>query len=677
MDFNNLTLYKSYMDSTYNNVVDIVDDINIINIPKYFKEKYLDITFVNNKLDILNNNSFRGININSDKSITITLNKSVVGDLHGYNYIALWNSTTNNYYFGFINSYREVGNTVYEILVTYDIWHNNLSTIKDFSNKITVGNINEPISNYVSMVKGHLPSYYYNNGEYFPLKYETEYQEIDNYVDSIKPIRYVEVEHSDYNEDGYEDDYASMLFVKIITSEEIKILEENASEDTIVKSYFGSIPIYYIPIGLLITHGNEMKYKPFRYRKGLELIYRMFTTINDVPDLSAIFSGEDYERVSNYIISATLTFNVPFDYYVSLDTIESDTIYTVQVLSCMEYQYRERALSDYVNPFIILSPTISRYSPSSNRITYDNYHITKNVEIEPTTKFELTNNQTYLYNVLFDMYPFTTKCIQIGEYKNILDEKSLTYTSIEIELLQDTDVIGIRKKYYSTIDNSNFITRYDYVRCSDKKEIPFSKDSLQYFLSTSGASAYNAKWTGIANSSLAGLTNTIRNGANYMFGDSKMSGTGLLTTLKEILFANTKYRALLRDADNAFDTAVSGFNRGDIDFYYVDLPLMVVYKPIDNDTLKNIKFNIYRYGYDVNVNIPIFGYAKYYFDYTQAYNVDFNITGIDNYDKIRIIELYKRGFTRNHLHLINGVLESKTYINKTTHNLDYDIESEG
>lgn len=588
----------------------------------------------------------KGINFNEDKSCQIVISKDkydlINNTIKGIDYIVLryfYSETdTQDLYFGFVRQIVEIGTSTVTMIIDYDIWNNNIDTISITNTVLRpqeIGKYNS--NNYGITNKSHLPSVIKNNTTYNNLQYKLPYSVNSKYVKNINSIYGGNLRYS-------------ILFMKIICSEPI----ETGLFGTDLPSTIGSLFTYYIPVG--IYDNVNKNYVTGTIVTKLNSDSANNSTINyadnnDKPPLNYILSSLLFEYISTKCISATLTFNTPFGLSTHSQTTNFD-------LSNYVAYWNGDPATEGTNPNLCIV-----FSPSPNSQIF---HITKNFTVNHT----LADLKINYFNsdLCIETFPFNYINLKILEEKTLIPN-SLYDIGYSIYYKNDTDTIGV--KLY-TVDryNNEFCDKIEFDRIVNNKELSFSKDSLQYYLTTKGG--VNAIST-IVGSLTKGLKPTVKTTRKGNIKQNQLNLGNVISASNNLI----DFTEQIINAENQIDIAKYSNMRQEIDLDYIDYPFFIEYD-FRKDDINNISLitNIFLYGYDYSITKDLFSISRRYFEYIQCENVHLSIC--DGYDRKRLEELFIRGFTRNHILIENNEpnLAVVTTSNKNVCNYDMWLESE-
>lgn len=607
-------------------------------------------------------NSFRGVYLDIEKNTSITLDEITIDEIQrkGFNYIALQEGSSTSY-FGFIDRMEDIGSSSIRLYLKYDVWGNNIEKIMKLNYEIT-NEISVIKNSYGTTLKAHFNSYKQSDDDLLtPLTYRLDTPKPINFVSNISAI-----DEKIFEGKGYK-----LLFAKILTTDRLKVVNKQ-DKDKVYKipTPTASLPIYYCPLGLYNIDDNI--YVPcfvtgetplYLGVTPVNVKYPLFT-INGIPNLEELFQDNPFfNEIAPYIISMNLTFNAPLDYEIDRDNKNNLCVNfnksTTNIMPIEEWGY---SLISTSTALCAVFPTAFS-SLIDTDITLDNgttkiSQITSVNNLSEKSTFN-TTHRLFFSDGIFRQFPFNYKTIECGDNKKIIEPLSSNYQNFYIEYKLDTDILKYRL-IYKDEKNNDRITDYRYYRGEWKNQLSFSIESLQYFLTTQGASAKTSVGINMINNILSGAKTV----ASFVTGVPNFSTPHYRGTL-------LSYKATLTDAENSPNAFKLDLNRGESNFDYLDLLMLVNYNSdLYQPEIMEFENNIYTFGYEYNTLRNCFDTTKYYFDYTQMYDVHIG-DNFDGYDKELLTNLFKRGFTRAHIRENYRQANSTNYIiNKSLNNVD-------
>lgn len=661
MIIKDINLLNVDFDSNYDNVLDFYSDDNTEitsdDVKIYLISKFDRLGVVN----ILN----KGINISSDKTFNITIKRQEYYDfeeIHNKkcNYIILSYETKDLY--AFITNVTDIGNETVILHCQYDVWMNNIIEIYSHTKKQLSYNVIPDDNNYGTTEQAHFISYFKSDGlNALPIDYKLYLTKPNSKVEYTTQPFFKSLDNENYN----------LLYLKLICSDEISVKFENegSTKDIVVKSVVGSLPIYYIPIGLRSQNNGYVNFNiryTVDYLVSTMTINNEITTINSIPRIKSILSTETFKKISPYIISAELTFNVPIDYTLT----KEDNKIIVSFVDCKVVSLASNILSQIMNDLLLVNPNV-RIDTTELPNNFNSRDLSVNTQVT-ISKLKQQDRIKFIDSI-FNVFPFNYKAVKIGNNLKIINSPSPKYDRAYQLFKLDTDTLGLKLIYFNSNTDEQFIEQLEFDRQIQNTEVSFSKDSLQYYLNTKGSQAKNSVYT----ATLSGGVNALG-----VLGMRKPEPTlfalNPIAMVVNSINSAIMYSSAILDAENSPNDVTKSLYRGEIDFDYIDLPLVVKYT-FDKDDLSvnQLENFIHYYGYEYSVIRSPFIITKRYFDYVKMNNI--HITIGDGFDREKLIQIFNNGVTKNHIKVKNGniILNSiKTISNKNINNYDIWLDNE-
>ena len=635
MKFSKMKLMNLPLENNYQNVIDIVDfhyhktgEFSIktkeeFNIKLYNTYSSL-AKFQSPQIEL---NNTKGINLSSIKSFVITnsVNEIITTD---YNYIILFNDDYTEMLFGFINEFSNIGNSIYTFNCSYDVWSNNLYLIYQNQDIITYEKLtNTPNYNLIaSMNKGHIINTFKENNDDNVVHYITyPYTEYEPNFKILSNITFRE----------------QVLWLKVV-------LSESVANNPPTNVNIGSLPTLYFPIAYR-RNVNEF----FPLVKNLKIINNYFTP-NNLPSLSRVIDG--LKIISDKIISAKLTYNCPIKYTVEVININEKLAYNIVLhenASFTDITIGEEDTINYVTSSI-----------TGNALRIEETYQTSIKGIDNENDYLIFNKSRIKFNdAIFQDFPFNYKVFKCADFTKIITGLNF-YTEIEFEFDYRTDCLGIKINKYNAKTKewqSDFI---DYIKIEDERSVSFSRDSLQYYLSSQGAQAKSSRaltntrnilnnFTSLLNSAIDGITALVT-GGEAGGATIKSSINSNIESNFGIIQNEIMYKSKLEDAETTADVAMYSNNRGEVEYNFSDCFSILQYT-FDKNSIENLEIDddIYFNGYKISKKINPFSVSKILFDYLQVENININI-GLDTFDRNTIYSIFKKGVRKHHL-IINSL----------------------
>ena len=643
MKFSRIKLYNLPIDRDYRQVFDIIgtsftnytkDEFNSILVNKFFdyiKYEYYQI----------DTNTYKSINLSSNKTGVITFDQSDL-DINLYNYIVLLDGSK-IVFIGFIDNFNTIGNSTHSLNIRYDVWTNNLYWIST-NQYNTIDNLtldaDNIVNTYCIMNKGHIPNTYIIDNKVYPFVDYNEFENIDKKLNNVSYVKSV----------------SECLFLKLILTEQV-------IDGTL--PYIGSLTTCFFPIAinslgtfhrLVCTNGTKT----------------FVTTIeNNVPNIETILNSS-FSSISNYIISAKLTYNVPFEYIIKSSTSEDITGYTIAPLNRDGTEMDINTDYDFIDintssETVISTPPLIKVKSFTSLIIEKDFELTTNESYNVDT-LSISKKRSKYSDSAFKVFPMYYNRLSIGTYSKILKNNSY-YNKAIIKLNYQSDTMGVKVFNKNSKNSELFIDDKAFTRICDTRDVSFSKDSYQAYLASGGAEAQQIF-----------LSNTIASGIQTL-GRATVTGGANAIALGASFAFKTNANTLglvseMRSADRKSDSAMYTNNRAEIDMEFCDRCIIENITFDKNNTIYiNMDNEIYFYGYNNNYMLNPFVPNKVRFDYIKCIDVVIQ-EKIDTFDKNVLTQILLNGTTKNHIIYKNGSIIDGGYNNlayRDRDNYDYYI----
>lgn len=632
-----LKLYKVPFDYSYKNVFDFADyDESVSNFYGFIEQ------FPNEQVTFTGERSVNSI----DRNFSVTILKDYDSILE-YNYCAITSNSKIKYYFitsiGSVNDSSTNGTCA--INLEFDVWHNYLPELH---------NVNNFDENYV--VKCHQDRFIKN-----PLT-----QNLTRVFSSTKE----DFEDNLNHRQKLSSKKKNVLWLSIRLDSDVYIKDYILySTPTPIKIVSGLVssqansPIVYIPVAAINDDGEECERVQY-YQNG-EQIFDSFL------DIESIFERLD----DTHILSAVLTYFVPFDYSTSFGfyqtgnsliiTLPNYTIEPASGLICSQIYSDISASNAILNYSICDFRNEIQYTREEFLISgYNSSDI-----INGTQEYSDITNTSARHNIIseskFYTYPYNYMSLKIRDFSKVIENTNL-YNSIKlyVDAKNKTNLLVTIEENGQYNDKGLFI--------SNPSQCITKISNYDLFLRNSGESAYTGLFTKL-------ISNTIKG----MAGNFAASFTNLPPIGKEIpgMLGQTNnasdlfsFSAKVRDLKNQQDNyAIPDFIAQN-DLFYQDNVFVYENELYVTEEINNIKLNFMRYGYNLFSNKSIRVNSRFWFDYVRTQNCSLNF--IKNIKDRKLLEaIYNSGITKWHIHKIQSSFQAKTNFDFTVNNPELTIAS--
>ena len=673
MIINNVYLFKCPLDNTYKNVIDV-------NIPYDWgviddaRDVIFDVLMHYYNPLVIGELNLRTIKKTQDySSITIQSNYDLIRD---YNYIVLTNNSGVKQFY-FINNIvsENEGATSNSVTLTieWDSWTNNYDRIYHSSSNN-------------SIICSHRDRFLLKGNNIYPRFYEHKDNNIEHYITDInvRGDRYIPVfakiilkQSLVINDIDDENKFSKMMSGYLGITRRPSYLDATKLPvfiiDSVNKSY--KIPILYSLIGAYDLTDN--KYVNYYYRgAGYSLL-----TDDALVDLdTSLMYGATYKEFVvppeyyEYIQSVELTFVSPFRYVQSFSD-DGNVVFEFSqnaiahtnnlqnvILGSYYYQDGQNSWFSYTNGFSFRDETfvIEERDILGLNIFDDKglFRVNSNIldafgasRIEPAR---------------FD-YPF--KYITLSN-----NNEQITLSRLgQFENNYNVTIITETRQPLMKVSNIQQIPEVlSPVRCYSITNIPlknsgyfsYGTDALTSFMVRNGNSLMLSRYASLANMIMNNISGGLTS-LRFASDGSAISGvanyaSSLIKNRYNYIMENLRFRANLADLYSTPDSI--HVDTGECDLYYQDRVRCSLHTCADGDfTLKQTLLNYYLYGYDTEVIDDIFINNRYNFDFIQTKNCSLpQLSNINSGDRIKLENIFDRGFTRWHINLDRDTREEYT-----------------
>lgn len=663
----NVTLYKTPLDNSYDNVFDIeYFNTEIPNNPDY-KSIYaqaIEQMYGTDKIEVVLPRFFKSLKLEDNKTV-ITLPYNQL-DIRDYNYIKIddkWFFITNTVSEN--DSVNETTPPSVTLYLEWDAWANNID--KDIIRHSTV-----------DVIRRHFERYDYEGR---PLYYNnTETNQINHEITNIETTGKMLWAKITFNEN-----FDINNFLPFYKDIENKLIFESSDGDFnyVEQSTFNKITlndilpykqnrqVIYIPMGLVNRLGEFVNPYVTQILDSVSYLYARKNTGKTIE-----LTGQEFENGSQ--ILENFVYDIPFFSFVGNNT---EYVESIEYTFYSPYKYDVTGNYDVIFrfPFVKLDiglgfNVVLPFIPSkvwgnvtrgdTVIIAANAWNVTRYVAIESFNNFYEEINIDY--NTIFPTR-FNTG---IYEVDNLDDPKLKLFPYNYLTVVLNGEEINIspqliNERSFTFIVDKNYKNQPIFYYKSDMRDNIIPKGVA---LENSGGLSYSIRALDqymINNGSQKRanyINSQISNSLNLLSSIMLKNYIGAVKDISNIAGESVSYTAFFEDIKRRADI-INKSDYAEDDYLYQDRVLLYSSTVRDTQSLYNKRKELYVYGYD-NRQIGVTPYStRFWFDYIQCSSIYID-TPINDVDKKIIIQMFKRGFFRFHINVTNtGIIVDK-YLSK-------------